>query len=228
MAETWVSVTEAAAAMGVHARTVERRIGRGELESRVRPDGRREVRMPEAAAACPTGAGHGVGHDAGQVVEVVTAAQEQALKLSGVVVHQATRELEVVRDELTRTRSDLKAARSSCRRGWSAAAAVLVLAAGAGVGTAWWAAGTRAKVTTAQELRRVEVEGLRRELAAAQAERDRAAQEAMNRADAVRSLSGAVVELLAASATPAPLPQTHNHTTQNPAGEALVGVSLDR
>lgn len=121
MGKAWMTIQEAAAALGVTARTIEGRIKAGGLDSRLRPDGRREVLVttrPTEAEAAPEGAPAGV-LQADRQVEIARATLVMAKKLAE--AHEA----------------DLKRARRTALLAWLAVVA-LAVAVGAAL---WW--GTR-------------------------------------------------------------------------------------
>ncbi len=112
MAEQWVSIAEAAAAMRIHPRTVERRAAAGKIESRRNDDGQVQVflDMPDAEPAVSQSApaeafetvkemaDRQVDIAAGSASALVRAAQEQAMR--------AEHQMELARQESGRYRRE--------------------------------------------------------------------------------------------------------------------------
>ena len=118
MTEQWMSIAEAAAAMKIHPRTVERRAGAGKLDSRRNDDGQVQVLVPvnppephapspepvsaEAFETVREMADRQVDIAAGSASALVRAAQEQAMRAE----HQTT----LARQEAGRYRRETQAA----------------------------------------------------------------------------------------------------------------------
>ncbi len=118
----WVSPTEAATRLGVHGRTIERRVAAGTMRSRRDAGGRVEVFVP----------GEPEGHAEGQGSQRVEEPDRQ-------LVLGATA-MRALQGGIVEARADLAAARRMGMAGWIAATVVLVGASGTLVWGSWqWA-----------------------------------------------------------------------------------------
>lgn len=121
--ETWMTLPKAAAALGLSPRTLQGLVKAGELESRVRPDGRREVlivtgpTIPQKPPAAPASPPPPPASVAERQIQIARTALGMAKKLA-----------EAHENELSRTRRDV-------RLGW----VLLVLMAVAAGAVLWWA-----------------------------------------------------------------------------------------
>jgi len=123
----WVSVADAAARLGLHPRTVERRIAAGTMRSRKVDGGRTEVLI--AGASVEAGA---------HPVEVREAEPDRQLMLGLTAVR-------AMQTSAVESRAELSAARRRAAAGWAVAAIATLGGASGGVWSAWrWASDLRA------------------------------------------------------------------------------------
>ncbi|MBN2584306.1 MAG: hypothetical protein JXL80_14695 [Planctomycetes bacterium] len=116
MAQRWLSLPQAAAGMGVSVRTLERRVARGKIESRLCPDGRREVAV-EVSDDLPDCVPDSVGP---------VGPQEQA---AWVALKQADHIAESYDRQLSATRDEAEVARRAMRQAWTIATVSMIIAA---------------------------------------------------------------------------------------------------
>lgn len=121
----WLSVAAAAARLGVHPRTVERRAASGKLTARRAADGSVQIEMP-AEPSKPT---------AEAVADVLAVQADRQIQLAGAIVGASERELATMRTELAEVRR-------SSRWAWRSVAAVVALGSLGAVCSAWTWAGS--------------------------------------------------------------------------------------
>jgi len=126
----WVSITEAADAIGVNERTIRRRRDRGEIEGRHRADGGRQVAEVLIEAKPDHGGGAGV---PGVVSAAIEAASERIERPASVAItaYQARADRAELLAE--RAEAEVRRVRAGARLAWGSAAALLVGAAVGGV-----------------------------------------------------------------------------------------------
>jgi hypothetical protein len=130
MSDKWVTFAEAAAALKVHPRTVERQIKSGKLQSRRTEAGQLEVLidMPEASPSA-TSAADALSVVAGQAENQV----QFALGATSAIVKTAQEDARLARLDADRAWEETRVARQGSRIAWSAVAtmaAVLMVAVG--------------------------------------------------------------------------------------------------
>lgn len=164
----WLTVEEAAQAIGCSVRTIQRRIRAGELQASCRTDGRTIVEVDDTATA--------VGQ-AGEVAVVVRQLQEQAQateRLSTALTIIAGRDADLMQRRVVEVEARARRSGWLAIAGWGAAA--ILLAAGLSASVAAWSgeAATRRHLTDTADRLKVAEATLREQgerLAAATAER---------------------------------------------------------
>jgi hypothetical protein len=134
----WLGLTEAAAALGVSVRTVQRRVKTGELEHQDMPGGRVSVAVRTDAT------------DGGQAADELVHLRTQVdttNRMTAALVAMAEREGKVLADRVRQTEAALVTTRRHRTVAWTAAA-VFAVVAGVTAGVSWT---TSARVAEAEE-----------------------------------------------------------------------------
>jgi excisionase family DNA binding protein len=139
MSDSWMSVAEAAAALKVHPRTIERRIASGKIQARRAEDGMLQVlfAMPDTSDNAPDNALETVRELAADQVSLATGSASALVKFAQSDAIRAREELALVRQETGR-------ARRGTLMAWCVVAAMTV---GVTLSVGW----TAQKITRANE-----------------------------------------------------------------------------
>jgi hypothetical protein len=169
MPDKWMTVAEAAAAIRVHPRTIERRIAGGKIQSRRAEDGILQVmiRLPDMPDS-----------DSDAALETV---RELAADQVSLATGSASALVKFAQDDAMRARDELALVRQDAGRARRSALAAWCLVAGLGVGVCFAVGWTASKITRANSDVRQLTEYTRRMETETQrllAERDTARQEA--------------------------------------------------